>query len=308
MSLLSRIRGGSGPEWAAFMSGDEFRAFIGAVESYQLQRGRRFRLEDDGLFIEQPTGQDHVFGLSNLAQLCGQLRREEWPDAVAAHFQSLEEAADDERFSDPQAAMPYLKVRVYPRGQMPSETLEAMVSRPLTADLVAALVLDLPTNVQTITRETVAGWPEPMEQLFEIGLKHLGAEVSTYEPQQVELANGVRVHGYMGDSFFVASQVVRFGELVDDSPHGALVILPNRHSLLWHRLATVDAAVQAVQGMLRIGHQLYQEGPGSVSPELHWWHRGTLIVLPSAISNGKLDFFPPDAFLEHLDTLASREG
>jgi hypothetical protein len=155
------------------MSGDEFRAFIGAVESYQLQRGRRFRIEDDGLFIEQPTGQDHVFGLSNLAQLCRQLRREEWPDAVAAHFQSLEEAADDERFSDPQAAMPYLKVRVYPRGQMPSETLEAMVSRPLTADLVAALVLDLPTTVQTITRETVAGWPEPMEQLFEIGLKHL---------------------------------------------------------------------------------------------------------------------------------------
>jgi hypothetical protein len=36
-----------------------------------------------------------------------------------------------------------------------------------------------------------------------------------------------------------------------------LVILPNRHSLLWHRLTTVDAAVQAVQGMLRIGHQLY---------------------------------------------------
>jgi hypothetical protein len=287
------------------MSGDAFRAFISAVEADQRRRGHTFRIEEDGLFVDQPSGEAQVFGLSNLAQLCRQLPRDAWPEAIAAHFRNLDEAAaEDERMEDPEIARPYLKVRVYRSGDLPPESLAAMVSRPLSADLVTALVLDLPTTVRTLNDDIVTGWPEPVEQLFEVGLEHLAAEESTYERQSIDLAGGVQVEGLVGDSFFVASQVVRLGELIGDAPHGALVSLPNRHSLLWHRLADAASAVQAVQGMLRIGHQLYQEGPGSVTPELHWWNDGSLLLLPSSITDGRLDFFPPDPFVSALNTLA----
>jgi hypothetical protein len=308
MSFLRRFKGGRGPEWASFMSGDEFRAFIAHVEAEQRRRGSTFRIEDDGLYVDQPSGPPQVFGLSNLAQLCHQLSREEWPEAIAAHFRNLDEAAaEDARMEDPEVARPFLKVRVYRRSDLPPESLEVMVMRPLTTELVAALVLDLPTTVRTLNQDALARWPEPMDSLFQIGLEHLAAEATTYQPQYLDLDGETTIEGFIADSFFVASQVVRVGDLLGGAPNGALVSLPNRHSLYWHRLADAGAAVRAVQGMLSLGHQLYQQGPGSLTPELHWWHGGALTPLPSSVTRGKMDFFPPDAFMEVLNALPSKE-
>jgi hypothetical protein len=62
--------------------------------------------------------------------------------------------------------------------------------------------------------------------------------------------------------------------------------------------------VQAVQTMLQVGMNAYQEGPGSLSPDLYWWHRGALTLLPSSIDRKGVQFFPPDAFVELLNSLS----
>jgi hypothetical protein len=113
-------------------------------------------------------------------------------------------------------------------------------------------------------------------------------------------AGGASLETLTGDTFFVASQIIRFGDFAGTPASGALVSLPIRHLLIWHSIETAAGTVQAVQTMLQVGMNAYQEGPGSLSPDLYWWHRGALTLLPSSIDRKGVQFFPPDAFVELL--------
>ena len=306
MGFLKRVLGGDrGPDWTGGMSGDEYRAFIAAVEAEQRRRDKTFRIEDDGLFVDQPGGgEPQVFGLSNLAQLCHQLDRSEWATAIESHFNNLDAAiAEDAAYNDLENARPFLKVRVYPHEALPPEAHEKLVMRPLTNDLLAALVLDLPSTVRSLNTDVVAGWAAPTDELWELGLDHLRAEMPTYARDEVKIDGNVPVQVVTGDSFFVASQVVRFGEIVGDAANGAIVLVPTRHTIAWHPLSSGQAAIKAVQGMIGIGHEMYQHGPGSVTPNLYWWRNGVLTVLPASIDKGKVNFYPPDDFMEMLNGL-----
>ena len=205
--------------------------------------------------------------------------------------------------TDPEVARPYLKARVYRRSDMPSGTVTGLVTMPLTAELVGVLVYDLPTSVRTVSRDTVRDWHDPIDRLFGIALEHLAAEVSTYERAQIELETGGSVTGLSAPSFFVASHVLRLGDELGDAPNGALVAMPNRHGLFWHPIVAAASTLAAVRALLPIAHRLYEDGPGSLTPELHWWHRGALTPLPSRTEGSRIEFAPPPAFTQLLHSL-----
>ncbi|HET7727277.1 MAG TPA: hypothetical protein VFK54_08125 [Candidatus Limnocylindrales bacterium] len=305
MSFLRRLVGGPpAPPWASFMRGDEYRAFMAALGDHFAARGQRFRVEGDGLYVESPSGGEETYGLSNLAQLCHQLDRADWPLAIETHFRNLEEAStSDVDLADPEVARPYLKARVYRRSDMPPDAVTGLVTMPLTADLVGVLVYDLPTSVRTVSRDTARDWPDAVDRLFAIALEHLSAEVGTYERARIELETGGTVTGLSAPSFFVASQVLRLGDELSDAPNGALVAMPNRHGLFWHPIVAAAPTLAAVRALLPIAHRLHEDGPGSLTPELHWWHRGALTPLPSRIDGTRIEFAPPDAFTQLLRSL-----
>lgn len=305
MSFLRRLVGGPpAPAWASFMRGEEYRAFTDALAAHFGRRDRRFRIEGDGLYVESPSGGEEIYGLSNLAQLCHQLDRADWPVAIETHFRNLEEASSSEiALTDPEVARPYLKARVYRRSDMPPDAFAGLVTMPVTADLAGVLVYDLPTSVRTVSRDTVRDWPDAIDGLFALALEHLAAEVGTYERAQIELDSGGSVTGLSAPSFFVASQVLRLGDELGDAPNGAVVAMPNRHGLFWHPIGAAAPTLAAVRALLPIAHRLYEDGPGSLTPELHWWHRGALTPLPSRIEGARIEFAPPDAFTQLLRSL-----
>lgn len=327
MSFLRRLVSPSrAPGWASFMSGDEHRDFVAAVERHFRRRGLRTRIEDGGLYVDSPSGgssdspsggpsdspvspdSPEVYGLSNLAQLCHQLERSEWPAAIETHFRNLAEASASETdLTDPDVARPLLKVRVYRRTEMPPGAFAGLVTMPLTPDLAGVLVYDLPTSVRTVSRETVREWPDPVDRLFAIALEHLAAEVPTYERADLALETGGSVTGLSAPSFFVASQVLRLGDELGDVRNGAVVAMPNRHGLFWHPIREARSTIAAIKALLPIAHRLYEDGPGSLTPELHWWHRGALTLLPSRVDGVRIDFAPPEAFNQLLISLADPE-
>ncbi|MCI0344329.1 MAG: hypothetical protein L0221_02645 [Chloroflexi bacterium] len=306
MSFLRRALGGDrAPEWASFMSGDEYRAFAQALEQDMETRGWRRQITDAGsVVVDRGSGKPDEFGLFNLAQLCHQLDRSKWAAAIGAHFTNLAAAeAAGEQLAEFAYAEPMLKVRVYRASEMPPEALAGMVTTPLAPDLVGVLVADLPTTVQTLGRETVSGWGVPIDELFRIATRQMAEEAATYDLSDLDLGGGASAKALSGDSFFVGSQIIRFRELAGELPQGALVVIPTRHILLWHPISTAEATVRAVNSMIALGTNLYSQGPGSITPTLFWWH-GALTVLPAAVDGGKVQFAPPDEFMELLNSLS----
>jgi len=306
MSFLRRALGGGdkAPDWAAFMKADEYRAFADAVLADFTKRGLNAQVTDDGAVVVADGAVPGTFGLSNLAQLCHALERSQWTDAIRSHFENLEasERAQDD-LADFTKARDLLKVRVFRTSEIPPEALEAMTRTALAPDLVAVLAADLPTTVMTVNREMAAGWGVPIDELFAIARQHMAAEVESYERSSVPIGDGVAVEALVGDSFFVASQIIRFEELAAPGANGALVALANRHQLLWHDIEKVAGTVAAVQVMLQLALRGYQEGPGSLTPDLYWWHRGALTLLPGFIDKKGLNFVPPDEFVQLLNGL-----
>jgi hypothetical protein len=306
MGFLRRALGGgeSAPGWAAFMGADEYRAFEDAVVADFAQRGITARVTDDGSVLAETGNHQNAYGLSNLAQLCHAIDRSDWPAAIRTHFGNL---AGAERAHDQLADYAYardlLKVRVYRTSELLPEALEGMVRQPLAAELVAVLAADLPTTVSTIGEKMAEAWGVPPPELFAAAAEHMADEVPGYEHKVVQFGAAI-MHDLVGDSFFVASQIVRFADLADPPAGGALVALPNRHHLLWHGIESMDATVQLVQVMLQVAAKLYQDGPGSITPDLYWWRAGELTLLPSRIDGGQIQFAPPDAFVELLNRLA----
>lgn len=61
---------------------------------------------------------------------------------------------------------------------------------------------------------------------------------------------------------------------------GAIVSMPLRHSVLVHPIDNASAQC-GIAGMIPIAHQLFKQGPGSVSPHLYWWRDGSLEWIPT---------------------------
>src|SRR5207237_2994432 len=101
--------------------------------------------------------QSGQFGLGNLAQLCNQSPRRDWPKIVASHFDMVLQTAKssesvlDQFAGDFEAARQVLKVRLYP-SNVPNQ--DFMLCRTPADGLLEALVYDLPHSVASVHKDT----------------------------------------------------------------------------------------------------------------------------------------------------------
>jgi hypothetical protein len=78
---------------------------------------------------------------------------------------------------------------------------------------------------------------------------------------------------------------------------GALVAVPNRHTMLYAPIADLTV-VDTLQAMAILSQRRHAEGPGSLSPTLYWWRDGHLLALPVEVDDDGVRFFPPNEFVE----------
>lgn len=301
IGLLRRVLRRSSPAWASFLSPGEYEAFEAALHADLRARGWAFRQHDDGITVEDPTGPDAMeYGLTNLAQVCGGSERSDWPGIIRGHFDHMEalRAEPEGEPRDWEAARPLLRLRLFGPEFGP---LDHLVTYPVAPDVVAALALDLPTTVTTFARDAIAGWP-PVDELHAIALDNVRAEPAP-DPETIG-APPAAITALIGESFFVATRLLFLPEVIDlsDTAH-AIVAVPNRHTLLAHAIRTPDA-LTALSVMVQIAVKLHRDGPGSIVPTVFWWHRGALTPIPAEIDGKGVSVWPPDAFLELINTLA----
>ncbi len=303
MGFLRKLAGRDhGPEWAPFFSGAQGREFLESVAADLRRRDLQFRV-GDGVVDVDGGGQ---LGLANLAQVCNQAPPSEWGTVIGRHFDAILTKVDEVEFrSDFEAARPLLKPRIYGAGDLPDDA--EIVASPIGAGLLSVLTYDLPTSVRTIHRDDAAAWAIPVDELFAIALANLEGAPDRPERTEMPFEGGGVISLLHGESFFVASEILRLREHLGEAPNGALAATPNRHVVLFHPLVDLSA-ISAVQFMIQMTIGFHRDGPGSISPNLYWWHDGAITDLPYATDRKGVQFYPPDAFVGMLNGLPPPPG
>lgn len=301
------------PDWASFFSAEDFRIFMAALRQDLTDRDLPHEVNPVAgtVQLSPPGHEPQALGLLNLAQVCHQTPRGEWPEVIERHLDvALSVYAGgmdyvDRLGTDFARAKSLLKLRLYPDDY--PESGVPMVYRPVAEGLVAVLVYDLPQSIATVPSNHLRAWRKNEDELFTLALENVKA-VGKLEHSTVPLPQGGHLELLTGtDNYFAATHLLCLEDYLDEAPAaGVLVGAPNRHGLVLHRIEGM-AVMSALQALLGAVPGMYAEGPGSISPNLYWWREGTLTLLPSLIEGGQINFSPPAEFMEMLNGLAEDE-
>ena len=313
MGFLRRVfgggEGGPVPDWAAYFSPAEYRAFIDAVTNDLRRRGLSVELGDGVALVQPPDGgEPQQFGLSNLAQMCHADEQDAWPRIIASHFSSLlaMQGRDlDALAADYDQVVPILRVRLMPDESMGGVALPETVVRPIAPGILAVLVFDFPDSTATVHRDHLEGWPVDVDGAFAQGVANLDHEPTPIRDEVT--GDDASFTLYYGDSFYVATRALRVAELLPPGTTDALVAVPNRHTLLVHPIRDLTT-IASMQAMHRATSDLFRDGPGSISDQPYWWHDGTLTQIPHQARGDRTEVVPPDGFMELLEAIAARDG
>jgi hypothetical protein len=292
------------PQWAAFFDADEWEAFVPLVREDAERRGWVPRPEEGT--VAEGGADGLVMGLGNLAQICHTAPRDAWPDIVRHHFTTLAEGGGD-IFTGPEQARAAMKLRLFHREWVAGPGWHGL-ERPLAGgDLRLILAYDLPTTVKLPSREDVLEWGDE-DELFELALEQTraepGLELSRHELANQGDAEPTPIWTLAGDSFFTATHIL-WADDFDPPPseHGTLVAVPHRHVVLAHPIRDTSV-IAAVPHLLQLGHRMWVQGPGSISPSVYWLRDGVHERLEAWVNDdGGTTFAPSDEFTDMLNRL-----
>jgi hypothetical protein len=300
---------GQAPAWARMLGDDGFQAFIARVEHYFSERNIEITLNTaEGIIAPdyEVLSRRGVFGLQNIAQKCSHAERERWDKLIAEHFDCLFEPNDAENvlsvdMRSLNAVQGRIRSRLYPEAIL--KQTSAIVHRTVADDLLEVLVLDLPKSVRTVSRNEADRWPLTDDELFMLGRRNLSRDTSLRDTR-VPLPGSV-LHMFSGDNFYGASHLLVFERYLTQAlPHGMVVSVPKRDVIIGHYIRNIGV-LEAISGMLQVTAGMYDEGPGSLSPNLYWYRNSSLTLLPYEARNGGFGFHPPAEFEELLQALSA---
>lgn len=297
------------PHWAGALTLKQFDRFNRTVLDYWKKQGVPARIDDQTLFVNDSVKGEQQFGLSNLAQMCGQwIDQPQWEEFLSTHFTTMEEKdreiqEADERLEDFTWARPLLAVRIANY----SVSRDQLVAREDLPGTLTYLCLDLPSSVVTVTPESAGKWGVHTDELFAIGLENVRAN---YVPELMhdEFEPGIGFFALTGQDFFVTTNALmlkRWDGFVGQM--GSLVAIPHRHTLICHPINSANSVV-AVHRMAMVAQGLEKEGPGSITPNLYWYDGSVFRVIECRTEGDKFVVKPPPEFIDALNKLAEESG
>lgn len=281
------------PEWAPSFDEALFQRFLAeALRSCERRWGKASET------LDGVKAGGRVRELRELAELCRYMPEKQWSRAIDGHFaRQADVEAGVEKFqtrADLRDARERLRIRILPEKATPGEESSG-VTKPVAPGLTAALVLEGKRGAEPVTAEMADGWGVSTATLYEAArVNHKRRKVKK-EPGQ-----GFSVGVIMGDDQDTASEILFFENYVKvEPPAGTIVVVPTQRAVLYHEIHD-KKAVDALQTILVIGHQLFQQGPDPVLPLLYWWRRRRFALLPIEVQGEAVRFMPPIEFVQAL--------
>lgn len=294
------------PEWADFFSAEEYSRFMTLLGEYLASQEIAFTTDDEILIVETERYGGSQLGLINLAQSCHQADEEEWPERIEDHFEQLERIhIFDQEFSatvhDFEKIKDALGVRLYHKEYLKHLEPNTTITQQVTEDIIAMLIFDLPYAIKSVNEEDMAPWNKTTDELFKIGIENIKdnyeTDLNSQELGDLECLSIDNEHYYSPN---VLLDMDSYPEAI--GTYGSIVAVPTRHFVLLYPVESLEV-VQLINMFAQLVPELYNEGPGSISPNIHWYYKGTFTIIPFTFDEETLRISPPDSFVEVLNQL-----
>jgi hypothetical protein len=296
------------PEWADYFTQEEWDAFLAAVHTYFKAKGDPYTIGDGVVETAwgSKSGKPQELGLTNVSQMCKQSTPDDYVRVVQNHFETMRKSQEFigeffERINDFDFVAPFIGARLYHKDHVASIGAANVLYKPVTEEIIAMLVLDMPQAVSSVKPEQVQVWGRSSEELFALGLQNI---FENYDFEVMELDAGIPLKAIVQDHFFGANillDLAHHPELL--GTHGTLVGVPHRHTTLFFPIEDTSF-IQAINMMIPMIHGMHHEGPGSISNCLYWYRAGAFEKLPYEISPEQtIQFYPTEglaALIEYM--------
>lgn len=298
------------PAWAGFFTAGNYNRFMQIIDEYFNSENIDYAIADATVEIDDDRFGATSLGLQNLAQSCHLSDPSEWPSIVKNHFDGVQrinifQEDFNSKAHDFEYARPFLAVRLYHESYIEQIEDYLGIGQHIADDIYAALVFDLPESVTNVRPEQAILWNKTNEELFEIGVKN------TFQKYPFEVVEEVieevrfllinEDHFYTGNILFA----------LDDYPslqgrYGSLVCVPTRHAIIFYPVEGKEV-LEAIRNLIPITCKMHEEGPGSISSQLYWYHDEELSLIPYELKDDQLEISPPEEFAELLDRLENSD-
>lgn len=292
------------PGWAYPLSSEQYALFvvtIGDALDALHAHDQRQAIGEGVLRLTNSEGEVNSFGLQNLAQVLAKEPPADWPRLISEHFAEMLTVDSPPLSTD--EALKSLRVRIWHPDYV--QQLPQAIHKAIAPGLVLALVVDLPKKVMSASPDNLTLWGLTEELAWSVGEENSKREPFEIVPQTGP--DGVEMFFLVGDNLYVTSHAIWLSERIAIEPdNGALIGIPTRHLLVVLPIHKFRA-IKAVGGMHAANRRIFDEGPGSISPDLFWWRRGKFTPFPIDASTQPMKVRPPDDFVEMLNLLAAAE-
>lgn len=283
-----------------FMAIDEWHAFNDRLRMLGIRSGVDIESLEPGELV---LADGRRLCVLNLAQLCHISGPDSWDELIENHLATL--AAHVGGTLEP-FSMLDLRVRLLPDEQADRDVLRQLGARPFAEGVVETLAVRVNDTVRPVPTSEI-------EQLgWDLDESWAGAWAQTRTLERPEEVNFIDVSGaevihLFSEHYFGASFLPYLDDVLDGiGPHGAVVSIPVRHSVLVHPVFDTSV-LTAVQAMIPITRQVNRTGPGSVSAHLYWWRQDSMMWIPTYFAPDGMEFYPPNELAMVIDRL-NREG
>lgn len=294
------------PEWASFFDEKEYSLFVNEIDNYFKNLNIQYEIGDGQIHVSKNEFGFSNLGLTNVAQVCKQEDKRYYKEIIAEHFNSMIRAnkfdKEFEKIADNfEEVKKYIGVRLYDNDYVAHIKKELTIGKDFAGDIYSMIVFDFPDSVISIKPEQTTAWNKTTDELFEIGISNIK---SKYPFTITKEAFGeFSIWFVQGEHFFtpnIVFDIENRKELIGSK--GSLIGLPHRHSAIIYPIENLEV-VKAINGLIPTIYGMNQKGPGSLSNNLFWYKDKTFTQLPYKIDEGKLQFFPPNIFVELLNEL-----
>ncbi len=293
------------PEWAAILTSKEYPLFINALDSYFTSKNITYTIGDGVVQVSENDFGFQQLGLSNIVQVCKQHGPKHYKEMVFGHFDSMVES---HRFSkefeqivdDFNKVKQYVGVRLYDNQYIEHIGHKNVLGKAFAPGVYGMLIYDLPTSITNVQPDHLNKWELSLDEVYNIGIENISqnnpVNLVNQAIGEINIMYGATDHFFAPNALFNIEKNNLLGS------KGSLIGIPHRHAVISYPIENMEA-IQAVNSLIPIISGMYDEGPGSLSPNLFYYKNGSYTSIPYNIEEGKLQIMPPQEFVDLLEEL-----
>ncbi len=300
------------PEWARgiFADAKSCAHFEKCVSNWFASQGIKTTISDGNVApvsgLDTSTYESLRFGLTNIAQACQAMDPEQWPRAIADHFEAIvsqvrQSGTQDQSLESYESARELLVVRALNQHEHTDDVWESAVwvEGPGRTRVLVAAQFD---NAMTWSlRSRAERWGVDDRSLLKAAISNTRAKLgSTARWERFAESSRSPLCVLTGETRLIASSMIWIDEIAEvNGPHGCLFAVPVGDLMLASPIE--DELPDTLAAMIEQARAIHDEGPASISDEIYWaFGKKRYAIGISEVAGGGVELDLPEALMKAL--------